>query len=46
MARDLPALLLASHVANRAVAEKVAATVAAIQLKRLKARCRMAGGRR
>ena len=35
---------MASHVANRAVAERVAATVAAIQLKRLKARCRTAGG--
>ena len=44
LARDLPAVLLASYVANRAVAEKVAATVAAIQLKRLKARCRTAGG--
>ena len=42
--RDLPAVLLASHAQNLAVAERVAHTVAAIQLKRLQARRRQGCG--
>ncbi len=46
LARDLPAVLLASHVAKRAVAEKVAAIATAIQLKRLKAAAARRAGQR
>ena len=41
---DLPAALLASHRHNREVAARVASTIAAIQLKRLKGRPRTAMG--
>ena len=41
---ELPAVLLASHRQNREVACRVARTIAAIQLKRLKGRARTAMG--
>ena len=42
--RDVPAVLLASHAQNLETAERVARTVAAIQLKRLQGRRQLACG--